>query len=67
MASMSRRRMLGAAGAGLASAVPVVMGQQRSGGAGSGKTPISLIIDDGGPVDAMFYMHPGYELSLIHI
>lgn len=26
----------------------------------SGKTPISLIIDDGSPVDAMFYMHPGY-------
>ena len=65
MTLMSRRRMLGAAGAALAAAVPVVLGQQKSGGAGSGKTPISLIIDDGGPVDAMFYMHPGYETPWI--
>jgi len=28
---------------------------------GSGKTPISLIIDDGSPVDPLFYELPGYE------
>ncbi len=64
MAMMSRREMLEAAGAGLAAA-PLAWGQQKSGGAGAGKTPISLIIDDGGPVDAMFYMHPGYETPWI--
>ena len=31
----------------------------------SGKTPISMIIGDGGPVDAMYYMHPGYETPLV--
>ena len=29
------------------------------------KPTLSLIIDDGGPVDAMFYMHPGYETPLV--
>jgi hypothetical protein len=57
--------MLGRAGAGLAAAVPATWGQDNHGGPGSGKTPISLIIDDGGPVDAMFYMHPGYETPWI--
>ena len=31
----------------------------------SGKTSISLIIDDGSPVDPMFYMHPGYETPFL--
>jgi len=30
-----------------------------------GKTPITLMIDDGGPVDQMYYMHPGYETPLV--
>ncbi|MGD0227232.1 MAG: hypothetical protein ABSF71_33320 [Terriglobia bacterium] len=31
----------------------------------SGKTPISLIIDDGSPVDPMFYLRPGYETPFL--
>ena len=31
----------------------------------SGKTPISLIIDDGSPVDPMFYQTPGYETPFL--
>ncbi|HVN81720.1 MAG TPA: hypothetical protein VMW38_22225 [Terriglobia bacterium] len=35
-------------------------------GAGtSGKTPISLIIDDGAPVDPLFYEIPGYETPFL--
>ena len=40
------------------SSMPVIEGA-------SGKIPFSLIIDDAGPVDAMFYMHPGYETPLV--
>lgn len=65
MALLSRREVLECAGAGLAATVPVAWGQEKSSGPVSGKTPISLIIDDGGPVDAMFYMHPGYETPWI--
>ena len=32
---------------------------------GSGKTPISLIIDDGSPVDPLFYEIPGYETQFL--
>lgn len=31
----------------------------------SGKTQISLMIDDGSPIDAMYYMHPGYGGPLL--
>ena len=31
----------------------------------TGKIPFSLIIDDGGPVDPLFYMTPGYETPLL--
>jgi hypothetical protein len=31
----------------------------------SGKTPISLIIDDGSPVDPLFYEIPGYETPFL--
>jgi hypothetical protein len=31
----------------------------------SGKTPISLIIDDGSPVDPLFYEFPGYETPFL--
>jgi hypothetical protein len=31
----------------------------------SGKTPISLIIDDGAPVDPLFYELPGYETPFL--
>ena len=64
MALMTRREML-AAGAGLAAAVPAALGAQEPTRRTSGKTPISLIIDDGGPVDAMYYMHPGYDTPWI--
>jgi hypothetical protein len=62
---ISRRDVLKAAGAGLAGAGKALAGQQPSNLAGAGKKPISLIIDDGGPVDPMFYMHPGYETPWI--
>jgi len=65
MTMMSRREMLKIAGAGLAEVVTAAAGEQQSSAAGAGKIPISLIIDDGGPVDAMFYMHPGYETPWI--
>ncbi len=65
MTMISRREMLKAAGAALAGAGHAFAGPQPSNVAGAGKTPISLIIDDGGPVDAMFYMHPGYETPWI--
>jgi predicted ATP-dependent Lon-type protease len=29
------------------------------------KTPISLIIDDGAPVDPLFYELPGYEIPFL--
>jgi hypothetical protein len=78
---ISRRSMLrktgGLAGTGLASAVlggaahPAGMlaeaGKASVGpnlGRG-GRTPITLMIDDGGPVDAMYYMHPGYDTPLV--
>lgn len=34
-------------------------------GTGSGKAPISLIIDDGSPVDPLFYELPGYETPFL--
>jgi hypothetical protein len=34
-------------------------------GSTSGKTPISLIIDDGSPVDPLFYELPGYETPFL--
>ena len=67
--NISRRRLLkwaGAAGALstgmvqlLANAMPPVTGSA------SGKTPISLIIDDGSPVDPLFYELPGYETPFL--
>lgn len=65
MVLVSRRKVLECAGAGLAATVPTAWGQETPSGPISGKIPISLIIDDGGPVDAMFYMHPGYETPWI--
>jgi hypothetical protein len=55
--TISRRELLQAAAAGLAGQPPA--------NPAAGKHPISLIIDDGGPVDPMFYMHPGYETPWI--
>jgi hypothetical protein len=78
---ITRRTMLKDAGAGIAGGLlaATVLGnakaeallnsQQGSSPSGpephSGKTPISLIIDDGGPVDAMFFMQPGYPTPLL--
>ncbi len=37
----------------------------KQGGSASGKTPIALIIDDGSPVDPLFYELPGYETPFL--
>jgi hypothetical protein len=58
-AKQSRRDLL-RAGAVLAAGTSAL-----GGASAAGKTPISLIIDDGGPVDPMYYMHPGYETPLL--
>jgi hypothetical protein len=65
MALISRREMLRLAGGGLAGVAAAAAGERPSSAGGAGKIPISLIVDDGGPVDPMFYMHPGYETPWI--
>ena len=74
---ISRREMLKYAGAGvaagmfsssvgktLASALPGTNEKAESSGF-KGKTPVSLIIDDGSPVDPLFYELPGYETPFL--
>jgi hypothetical protein len=74
---ISRRRMLKYAGTGVAagllsssvakavsSALPGT-DTTRIGSGFKGKTPISLIIDDGSPVDPLFYELPGYETPFL--
>ncbi len=65
---VSRRRLFQQAGAGVAAgvlsnAVGTVLAQRTP--STSGKTPISLIIDDGSPVDPLFYELPGYETPFL--
>lgn len=74
---VSRRTLLRQAGTAvtagmLSAAVGKVMAGQTQGntpaaaaGTASGKTPISLIIDDGSPVDPLFYELPGYETPFL--
>ena len=66
--NVSRRRLLKQAGAGAAAGVlSTAAGKVLAQGTPSisGKTPISLIIDDGAPVDPLFYELPGYETPLL--
>ena len=59
---LSRRRLLMLAGpAALGIAWPAAARVQ----APSGKIPFALIIDDGSPVDPLFYEIPGYETPLL--
>jgi hypothetical protein len=67
--NVSRRRLLRQAGAAaaagvLSTAVGKVLAQASQPGT-TGKTPISLIIDDGSPVDPLFYELPGYETPFL--
>jgi hypothetical protein len=77
MTRMNRRTLLKYAGAGIAAgAIPGSAGRlmasalpetgKKSEGRGfSGKIPFSLIIDDGSPVDPLFYELPGYETPFL--
>jgi len=44
---------------------PAEYGAVSAAGSGSGPAPISLIIDDGSPVDPLFYELPGYETPFL--
>jgi hypothetical protein len=59
-----RRQWLRSAGA-VTAAIACSSVSSAGTGTASGKIPISLIIDDGAPVDPMFYEQPGYETSLL--
>jgi hypothetical protein len=62
---VSRRRLLKRAGAGVAAAaLSTTMGSAPA-AERTGRTPISLIIDDGSPVDPLFYELPGYETPFL--
>ncbi len=75
--SISRRKMVRYAGAGLAagilsspfgralgSTLPLTGNKKPVDGI-TGKIPVSLIIDDGSPVDPLFYELPGYETPFL--
>jgi hypothetical protein len=77
MTKMNRRTLLKYAGTGLvagafsgsvgkvmASALPQTK-EIPTGGGSTGKIPFSLIIDDGAPVDPLFYELPGYETPFL--
>lgn len=71
---MNRRSLLKMAGAGIvASSVSGIMSKTTASATGrlpfysapSAKIPFSLIIDDGAPVDPLFYELPGYETPFL--
>lgn len=62
--NLSRRTMLAKAATGVLAAAATKALAQSTAGVPS-KTPISLIIDDGAPVDPLFYELPGYETPLL--
>jgi hypothetical protein len=62
---VSRRRLLKRAGAGVAAATLSTTVGSAPAAERTGRTPISLIIDDGAPVDPLFYELPGYETPLL--
>jgi len=61
---ISRRESLKRAGTGIAAAL-VSGAQGKPLALASGKIPFSLIIDDGSPVDPLFYEIPGYETPFL--
>jgi hypothetical protein len=74
MSKATRREMLQFAGEGMAAAVLSaatgnVLAQESAARqpapSTSGKIPFSLIIDDGSPVDPLFYELPGYETTFL--
>jgi hypothetical protein len=60
--TISRRKLLALAGAGMAATGSALA---QATGNPSGKIPISLIVDDGSPVDPLFYELPGYETPFL--
>ena len=63
---VTRRTVLKAAGRGMeAAAFSVAAGAGALAQNTPGKIPISLIIDDGSPVDPLFYEIPGYETPFL--
>src|SRR5581483_9233407 len=71
VAKTSRREMLQATGRGLAGALfsvacgNVLGHEARAQTNSTGKIPFSLIVDDGSPVDPLFYEIPGYETPFL--
>lgn len=66
--NVSRRKLLKQAGAGAAAGMlSMAAGKVLAQGTPSvsSKTPMSLIIDDGSPVDPLFYELPGYETPFL--
>ncbi len=69
--TISRRGLLTQVGTGVvAGALSTAVAKespttQKQGDRASGKTPIALIIDDGSPVDPLFYELPGYETPFL--
>jgi len=73
--TVSRRRLLGQTGTAVAAGVfstavgKALAQESRAARTGmpssSGKIPIALIIDDGSPVDPLFYELPGYETPFL--
>ncbi|MFN7999009.1 MAG: hypothetical protein U0Q18_35635 [Bryobacteraceae bacterium] len=67
----SRREMLQATGRGLAGGLfsvacgDVLAQEARAQTTSTGKIPFSLIVDDGSPVDPLFYEIPGYETPFL--
>jgi hypothetical protein len=61
---ISRRELLKRTGIGMAAGLASDALGRRLAGA-SGKIPFSLIIDDGSPVDPLFYEIPGYETPFL--
>lgn len=70
---MNRRNLIRYTGAGLAAGIinramgnPILPQPETSESKSyAGKTPFSLIIDDGAPVDPLFYELPGYETPFL--
>jgi hypothetical protein len=71
IAKTTRREMLQLAGEGMAAAALSATGNAlaqetaKPPASTSGKIPFSLIIDDGSPVDPLFYELPGYETPFL--
>jgi hypothetical protein len=62
---LTRRSVLKAAGGGMSAAALAVAAGGAPAHNAPGKIPISLIVDDGSPVDPLFYEIPGYETPFL--